>query len=204
MRLCRCEFNLNETSDKIEKKRLAILSVLKDSSEPLGSQTIMERLLPLHYDVSERTVRFHLQAMDSDGLTECIGRHGRVITEKGALELSRARVFERVGFLASRIDAMSCAMDFDIERRTGSVVINTSLVSQRELLYSYHHMLGVFAAGFCMGRLLTMFMPGERVGDLVVPKNMVGIGTVCSITLNGILLRHGIPVTSRFGGLLEY
>jgi repressor of nif and glnA expression len=195
---------MNETTDKIEKKRLAILSVLKDSALPLGSLAIMERLVPLHYDMSERTVRFHLQAMDSDGLTECIGRQGRIITEKGSLELSRARVFERVGFLASRIDAMSCAMDFDLEKRTGSVVINTSLVSQRELLYSYHHMLGVFSAGFCMGKLLALFLPGERVGDMVVPKNMVGIGTVCSITLNGILLGHGIPVTSRFGGLLEY
>jgi repressor of nif and glnA expression len=32
---------------------------------------------------------------------------------------------------------------------------------------------------------------------------MIGIGTVCSITLNAVLLKHGIPTTSRFGGLLE-
>jgi hypothetical protein len=29
------------------------------------------------------------------------------------------------------------------------------------------------------------------------------VGTVCSITLNGVLLKHGIPTISRFGGLLE-
>jgi hypothetical protein len=32
---------------------------------------------------------------------------------------------------------------------------------------------------------------------------MIGVGTVCSITLNGVLLKHGIPTVSRFGGLLE-
>jgi repressor of nif and glnA expression len=32
---------------------------------------------------------------------------------------------------------------------------------------------------------------------------MIGIGTVCSITLNGVLLANGIPTNSRFGGLLE-
>ena len=35
------------------------------------------------------------------------------------------------------------------------------------------------------------------------PPGMVAIGTVCGVTLNGILLHHCIPVESKFGGLLE-
>jgi HTH-type transcriptional regulator, global nitrogen regulator NrpRI len=31
----------------------------------------------------------------------------------------------------------------------------------------------------------------------------LGLCTVCSITLNGVLMKHGVPTTSRFGGLLE-
>jgi hypothetical protein len=31
----------------------------------------------------------------------------------------------------------------------------------------------------------------------------VGFGTVCTVTLNGVLLRHSIPVDSKFGGLVE-
>jgi hypothetical protein len=50
---------------------------------------------------------------------------------------------------------------------------------------------------------MTLFKPGETVGELVVPDGYLGIGTVCSITVNGVLLAHGIPVISRFGGLLE-
>ena len=38
---------------------------------------------------------------------------------------------------------------------------------------------------------------------MVVPEGSVGIGTVCSITVNGVLVAHGIPTNSRFGGLLE-
>ena len=54
-----------------------------------------------------------------------------------------------------------------------------------------------------MGHLITLLQPGERVGHTVVPEGMIGIGTVCSITLNGVLLKYGIPTNSRFGGLLE-
>ena len=54
-----------------------------------------------------------------------------------------------------------------------------------------------------MGTMMAIFEPGERVGGIIVPENMVGLGTVCSITLNGVLLAHGIPTHSSFGGLLE-
>jgi hypothetical protein len=54
-----------------------------------------------------------------------------------------------------------------------------------------------------MGRLLTLFAPGEQVGEMLIPDDCIGIGTTCSITLNGILLDYKIPANSRFGGLLE-
>jgi repressor of nif and glnA expression len=41
------------------------------------------------------------------------------------------------------------------------------------------------------------------VGDTEIPPGYFGLGTVCSITLNGVLLSAGIPVSSVFGGLLE-
>jgi repressor of nif and glnA expression len=194
----------NESSDKIEKKRLAILSILKEAKAPLGSQKITELMNHMRYDIRERTVRFHLNAMDAAGLTECVGRQGRRITPAGLLELSHARAYEKVGFLAARIDELSFLMNFDLEKKEGTVVVNISLVPRTELESAYSLMLEVFKKRYSMGKLLGLFPEGERVGDFVVPRDAVGIGTVCSITLNGVLVRHGIPVFSRFGGLLEY
>ena len=36
-----------------------------------------------------------------------------------------------------------------------------------------------------------------------IPNDRVTIGTVCGITLNGVFRSAGIPVTAKFGGLLE-
>jgi hypothetical protein len=38
---------------------------------------------------------------------------------------------------------------------------------------------------------------------VVVPKGKIGLATVCSVVTNGVLLKAGIPVESRFGGVLE-
>ena len=189
--------------DKIEKKRLAILRILKDSTAPLTGRMLTERLTAMGYDMSERTVRFHLLALDRGGLTECVGRHGRRITEKGLKEASRARVYEKVGFLTAKIDRMTYRMNFNLEKLEGTVVVNVSLVPRDRLLESCPLISRVFKAGLSMGTLLALFPPGDQVGDLHIPDTHVGVGTVCSMSLNGVLLSDGIPVTSRFGGILE-
>jgi len=38
---------------------------------------------------------------------------------------------------------------------------------------------------------------------VVVPKGKIGLATVCSVVINGVLLKAGIPTESRFGGVLE-
>ncbi len=44
---------------------------------------------------------------------------------------------------------------------------------------------------------------GEKLGDVVVPEGKTGIATVCGVTVNGVLLKNGVPMESKFGGILE-
>ena len=189
--------------EKTGEKRLAILQVLREANGPLGSSRITERLAALGQDMSERTVRFHLLEMDRAGLTQNLGRSGRAITVRGSGELDSARSYEKVGYLSAKIDQMTYKMDFDLARRAGTVVLNVSLVTRSELGRCVPLIQEVYAAGYAMGKLMTLLRPGESLGQMVVPEDSVGIGTVCSITLNGVLVSHGIPTHSRFGGLLE-
>lgn len=189
--------------ERAEKKRLAILRILHEEDGPLNSARITEHLLAMGHEVSERTVRFHLKSMDRDRLTDNLGKKGRRITERGQRELSSARIFEKVGYLAAKIDLMTYRMDFDLGSRSGSVVMNVTLLERDQIEKAYPLISRVFAAGYTMGKLMTLLAPGERVGEVSIPDGKVGIGTICSITLNGILLANGIPTTSRFGGLME-
>jgi len=95
-------------------------------------------------------------------------------------------------------------MDFDPALRRGSVVVNVSTIPLKEFTAERRKLIEkVFSKGYSMGQLLALFEPGESYEGFEVPEGHVGIGTVCSITLNGVLLRRGIPTFSRFGGLLE-
>jgi hypothetical protein len=54
-----------------------------------------------------------------------------------------------------------------------------------------------------MGRRLAVGQEGRELGGRPIPFGEVAIGTICSVTLNGIFRMAGIPVSSRFGGLME-
>jgi len=51
--------------------------------------------------------------------------------------------------------------------------------------------------------LVLIAQAGQELGNLIVPRGMIAIGTVCTVTINGILLRHRITLKSRFGGILQ-
>ena len=61
----------------------------------------------------------------------------------------------------------------------------------------------MFGSPYVVSNRIIRATGGERIGDVVVPERCVGVGTVCSITLNGIFLKAGIPVASRYGGVIE-
>jgi repressor of nif and glnA expression len=169
----------------------------------MHSRRLADLLEEAGYGLSERSVRLYLQELDARGLTEAHGRRGRTITEQGIAELRAAQTVERVGYLSARIDQLTYGMTFDLAAKKGLVVVNTSLVNPRQLYACVDDVCRVFSGGFAMGSLLAMLGPGETIGEITIPKDKVGFCTVCSITLNGVLLQHGIPTASIFGGLLE-
>ncbi len=189
--------------ERIEKKRLAILRILKEIEQPISSQRIVELLHEIGQEISERTVRFHLKDMDKDGLTEYVERRGRRITVKGQQEVGKARIVDKVGFINSKIDYFSYKMNFDLIRKTGTVVINISFIPVKNMPEAIDILVPAFESGFSMGNLIGLYMPGNVAGHEVVPEGYIGVGTVCSFTLNGVLAGRGIPVSSVFGGLLE-
>ncbi|OQY39997.1 MAG: hypothetical protein B6229_02715 [Spirochaetaceae bacterium 4572_7] len=190
-------------STNVEDKKLKILNILRGNSEALSSQKITTILNSDGIQISERTVRFHLLEMDKKGFTQYIGRKGRLLTPFGEKELSRVNAFNKVGFLSAKIDDYSYGMDFDIDSGKGNVLVNITLIEQSELKNALELITKVFENGFTMGNLLTLFYPDDDNCDIYIPNGFVGIGSVCSITLNGILLSKKIPVHSIFGGLLE-
>jgi repressor of nif and glnA expression len=191
-----------ETQD-VERKTIAIMRILRDSSEPLGARVISHHLKSHGIELSERAVRYHLKLMDERGFTESVGRDGRLITQLGREELESALVGDKVGFVASKIELLAYQTDFDIDKHQGKVPVNISFFPERQFKKAIEAMKGAFQAGICVGDLVAVARRGEKLGGIIMPQGKIGLATVCSVIVNGALLKAGVPMDSKFGGILQ-
>jgi hypothetical protein len=193
-----------QTLDKdTERKTVAILKVLSESSEPLGSIAISRELERHGVFLSERAVRYHLRMTDERGYTEPMGRDGRSITADGLEELRLALAPEQVGFIIEKLQLLAFHTTFDPVRKTGLVPVNTSIFNARDFGDALHEMRLAFDGGLCASRLVAVAREGEKMGTRVVPRGKVSLATVCGVVVNGVLLKSSVPIESRFGGVLE-
>ena len=187
----------------VERKVIAILRVLHESVEPLGARVIARQLKDYGIDLTERAVRYHLKLMDERGFTQAMGRDGRLITQAGVEELKNALVSDKVGFVINRIELLAFRTTFDWERRSGQVPINISFFPGEKFPQALETMKSAFKADLCVGDLVAVAEEGKKLGEIIIPEGKVGFATVCSIIINGALLKAGIPIDSRFGGILQ-
>jgi repressor of nif and glnA expression len=191
-------------TQNVEPKVLAILNILSDSREAVGSRIIADRLKLKGVSLGERAVRYHLKLMDERGLTRLVGRRdGRIITDLGQAELKKAMVSHKVGLAFSRIEILAFRTNIDLDKRTGFIPVNVSIFRKEDFNKALKVMKPIFQAGLCVSDLVTVASEGEAVGDLIVPEGKIALATVCSIIVNGTLLKAGIPIDSKFGGLLQ-
>jgi repressor of nif and glnA expression len=186
-----------------ERKVISILKVLSESSEPLGSITIARELERYGIFLSERAIRYHLRITDERGYTHPMGRDGRMLTPQGVEELRMALAPDQVGFILDKLELLAFRTTFNPLDKSGLVPINTSLFDANKFEKALVIMKEIFKSGLAVSDLVVTAREGEKIGSVVVPSGKVGLGTVCSVVVNGVLLKAGIPIESRFGGVLE-
>lgn len=186
-----------------ENKLIAILKILSESSEPLGSITLARQLENDGIFLSERTVRYHLKIADERGYTIPGGRDGRMITPEGRHEVKDALAPAQLGLVRDKLELLAYLTTFNPVTKTGKIAINTSLIAKEKFKKALAVMKDAFKSGFCVSDLVITADEGQKLGAVLVPEGKMGFATVCGASINGVLLKSGVPTEFRFGGVLE-
>ena len=191
---------------EVEREQIAILKILAEYEGPAGSNVIARRLQEEHaIALSERAVRYHLSLLDSRGLTNKVSRRdGRIITKRGTEELANAMVSDKVGFAIDNIERIAYTSSFDVFRLNGKIPVNISFCAVEDIKKIMLTMRQTFKYKLCMSDKMLIAREKESLAGVPVPKGMIGIATVCAIVVNAALTKSGVPVDSRFGGILQY
>lgn len=177
---------------------MEILRILKDHHEPMGAKRLSELLGEHGFVLTDRAVQYYLRFLDDHGFTRKVGNIGRVLTPQGISEIERALVDERLGFIISRLERLAYRSTFDPLTATGDVAYNLSIVPKEmeEGVTNAFDEVTEKSYGF--------FSTYTKIDkDPRIPSGHIGFITICSITMDGVLQRMGIPVRVVYGGRLR-
>jgi repressor of nif and glnA expression len=183
---------------RTERKYIEILRILKEHRDPLGAKRLSELMAERGFVLSDRAVQYYLSYLDSMGFTEKIGNQGRILTRVGLDETDNALVDDRIGFVISKLERLAYRSTFDPATSTGDVAYNLSIVpveSFERVKTAFDEVVKARCGFFNSYRIV------DR--DPRVPSGSVGFITLCSITMDGVFQRNGIPVKMAYGGRLE-
>jgi len=106
-------------------------------------------------------------------------------------------------FVNNKIEDYAMQVTFDPVEGAGTIVYNLSLIRTDDLEFAISILKDAFKTGVSVSGLVKFFPSGEGIVDYVVPEGCTAIGTMCSITFDGLLIRRGIPVNPIGGGVVE-
>jgi len=182
---------------RTERKYIEILRILKEHTEPMGAKRLSELMAERGFVLSDRAVQYYLRYLDEMGFTKKVGNMGRVLTPYGHEETENALVGDRVGFIISKLERLAYRCSFNPGTSTGDVAYNLSIVPEERLADATAAFDEIVAKRWG-------FFSGYRVidKDPRIPHGSAGILSICSITMDGVFRREGIPVRMAYGGRL--
>ena len=186
------------TMIRTERKYIEILRILREHQEPMGAKRLSELMAERGFVLSDRAVQYYLSYLDTMGFTEKIGNQGRILTPEGRQETDNALVDDRIGFIISKLERLAYRSTFDPSTSTGDVAYNLSIVPEASFepaKSAFDEVIKAECGFFSSYRVI------DR--DPRIPPGSVGFISICSISMDGVFQRKGIPVKMAFGGRLE-
>ncbi len=106
-------------------------------------------------------------------------------------------------FLNHRIEEYALMVTYDPEKEAGEILYNLSLIREedRDAIIATLH--DSYSTGLCVSDRVRFVEAGDSVGGIKIPGDELGICTMCSITLDALLIRRGVPLRPIGGGVVE-
>ncbi|MDN7026134.1 DUF128 domain-containing protein [Methanoculleus sp. FWC-SCC1] len=106
-------------------------------------------------------------------------------------------------FTNHRIEEYALQATYNPEENTGTIIYNLSLIRPDDLDLAVAILKDAQKTGLLISDRVRIAEAGETIADYTVQPDTCAICTMCSITLDALLLRRGVPLNPIGGGVVE-
>jgi repressor of nif and glnA expression len=195
--------SLNQPED-VRRKEMEILRILSEHEEPVGSTVIQRELQKRGFFLSQRTVRYHLQLLQTRGLAEGHELDGRTVTPEGLRELANSLAYQRMGFSLTHFLAMAYTVTYDPYTEEGRLAANVSFIDKAFQEEAIKIVKALRKTNLLPAPYVKILGEEQEYMNILVPQGKIALFTVCNLTIDGVLMHAGIPLLMTYGGLVQF
>lgn len=164
---------------------------------PIGSIQLVELMQVRGYDIKDRTIRLKLSELDELGLTEKVPGKGRRLTPAGREELKHGDVRGRLEQVRAEIATLTSRVTYDPVEDAGVVVSSGAFLDAADVEDAVELVERLESLPLGPVPVSLEESADSEPGDyrLLAPS---------SITIDGVLLSHGVNANLVTAGVLEY
>lgn len=170
---------------------------LVDRHGPIGSIQLVDLMQLRGYDIKDRTIRLKLAELDDLGLTEKVPGKGRQLTQTGRTELKQGDVDGRLEQIRARIATLTSRVSYDPIEDAGELVASAAYLDDDAIAEALEIIEQLEALPLGPVPVSLEHAAESEPGDY-------RLLAASSITLDGVLLAHGVNADLASAGVLEY
>ena len=103
----------------------------------------------------------------------------------------------KLPFLLSKSWNLIQQVNFDVEKRKGDIIANISYINKKDI----DEALSIMEETY--NNNPKFINPYYKLIDHPTDEEKIGIATICSLSIDGLLINNGIKSTPKYGGILE-
>ncbi|MEM4473030.1 MAG: NrpR regulatory domain-containing protein [Archaeoglobaceae archaeon] len=178
-----------------------ILDILAEFG-PLSSQEIEKELQSRGFNITSRTVRYHLRKLEKKGFV-AKGNYGKTqITVEGIEFLRGSKASERLGEFSERIEINVYTCDFDVYKMRGKVPTNLAIIGKEDFETCHRVLAEMEEFPFIIHRGVFFADEGEDLNDREVPKGHFALATISNTIYDVLLRSKGVNTHPEFAALI--
>ena len=113
------------------------------------------------------------------------------------LKEHKQKIQSNVSFILSKSWNLIQQVDLDIEKKSGNIIANISYINKEDIDEAIETMQKSYELN------KKYVNPHFQIISHPEDENKVGIATICSLSIDGLLIKNGIKSMPKYGGLLE-
>lgn len=109
----------------------------------------------------------------------------------------------KIRFINHLIEEYALSVSYNPDNNSGKAIFNLSFINESEFEYAVKTFKEIYKVGLCISDRIKFLQPGDDINGFKIPDGKIGVCNLCSLTVDALMIREGVPHNAIGGGVLE-